>query len=491
MKKFKYILSAAIMVVALASCLKDEGNYVYTPLPKFIVDTVGVATSFEVRQSVDNLQINPKVVYDGNESELTYVWQVGTDTLARVKNINRTLSLAPGSYTLDLQVKNSKGISAFMRYPLTVFAAVPPGWTVLYENAAGKSDVSLIRTREMFTALAQDYVANGVVSSTNSGGIDGAPVAIHYMAAASTLILTKTGGAMLRNTDYLIAQTYANLFAGNTPPANPEAIYPGTFSRGVLMANKEVWFGYDNVFPTKVIITGSNYEAAPFYYPQASKQGGFYDSKNQRFVVIEQNTSVASLYANANASARFNLNNIGKKLLFLDRGFLSNASPADSYKYAFFRDNDDSHTYLYVMNVQTPLTPDIAKIDITDLPEIAQSKFYALGNLGPAVFYATDSKIYNFTFNQITNTYGAATVGLQLPSSEKITCMKLHKNQVPSTTTLPNDSRFLLVGTWNEATKEGKFYQIEVNVTNGTLNTSTMKSWGGMGKIVDIKYKTT
>ena len=98
MKKFAIYFALLVGVgLTVSSCLKDKGNYTYTNLPDFYIDTVGQQTSFQAYQNQGTVNINPKVVYAGDTSNLTYRYTLyassgAIDTLGTTKNLSKTIT---------------------------------------------------------------------------------------------------------------------------------------------------------------------------------------------------------------------------------------------------------------------------------------------------------------------------------------------------------------------------------------------------------------
>lgn len=493
MQKIKYIILGASLIFFFISCLKDEGNYSYMELPDFYIDTVGEQNLFEVRQSLENLTINPKVVFDGPESDLIYQWRLyaGTgdiDTLGFEKVLNSPILRNPGTYNVELQVtRTSNNLSALMRYQVAVVPPVPSGWMVAYETG-GNTDVDIIRSPEFINGVEETVLRN-VFSTTNGYAVPGIPVSLFYINNDISYVYTSSGGVKVQNTDFRQVQDFAQMFIGGPPEVvKPQAFWPGSYYAGAIVNDGDIYWMQDNVFVGKVIVDELGYEAAPFIYFQFVKYGGFYDQLNMRFLMAEQLTSQGSKYVDANPSARFNLNNIGKKLLFIERGF--GLTAGDPHKYAFFEDVDGNGRHLYAINTSTPLTPDLAAVDISSAPEIFDAQFYAVGNLGPCAFYATSKTVYNFTIDYTENVISSPIAGFEVPVGEEITCLRLFKGHgrdsgVGNINT-PYDSRFMYVATWNGS--EGKVYLLDVNVTSGELS-APVKFWTVGGKVLDMHYK--
>ncbi len=492
--KITNIFFFLIAVLFAGSCLKDKGNYNYKVLPDFLVDTSGTQTRFEVYQSKDKITIRPSIVYKGNQDELKGLWRLYVsagvfDTLSRKTAIDTIISRPPGTYTLEFEALAPSGLKALMQYTVVVLSPISSGWMVAYEKG-GNTDVDIIRAPEFIPGV-RDTVYRAAYSVIN-GPMPGKPVSIFYTSANLAHIFTSATGVTVQNTDFRRAQSWSQLFFGTGPESvKPEGFYPGSFNSAILINKGEVYWSDNNLFVGKITADVNGYEAAPFIYPQYGKQGGFYDQKNMRFLTIEQQSSKAGFYPNADASAKFNLNNVGKNLLWIERGFGQNANPVDVYKYAFFKDVSGPGRYLYVINTQTPARPDIAAIDISAIPEIIDARFFEVGNLGPAGFYSTSASVYFFQIDATGNKISTPMKGFQAPAGEEITSMRLLKGigTFGVNAVLTDDSKYMFVATWNEQSQSGKVYLMSVNVTSGAINPAPLRIWTVAGKIGDMQYK--
>lgn len=500
----KYLFLFLTAALLLNACYKDKGNYNYIQLPNFYVDTAGTTTSFSVIQNINNISITPKIVYGGNVTELKGQWRLYIangvfDTLSRNLKIDTVTNRAPGSYTLEFEATAPNGLKALMQYSITVLppGAVLAGWMVAYERNGG-TDVDVIRAQNFMTAtVAQDTVYRNVYSSRN-GLLPGKPVAIYYTSAALTHIYTTETGTSVQNADFRRAQEFWQLFAGTSPETyKPEGFSPGSFNGAILVNNSKILWSDALTYVGEVTPDALGYEAAPFAYVHFGQQCGFFDKKNRRFLFLQQQTSVFSTFQNADPAARFNLNNIGKDILWIERGFGQNTpGNADVYKYAFLKDITGNGRHLYVINTQQPSgRPDVAAVDISSAPEITAAKFYAASNLGPACFYGTGKTLYYFQVNTSANTISTPVTGFTAPAGEEITCVKLQKGigtfGVSSVVAGGIDSKYMFIATWNEQAKTGKIYLYEVNVTSGQLSSLPLRVWDIAGKVGDMWYKRT
>ncbi|QKJ32597.1 hypothetical protein HQ865_23480 [Mucilaginibacter mali] len=500
MKLLKYGVYIALLSAVLFSCKKDLGNYTYTKLPNFYVDTVGQVKSFSLYPVTGTLTINPKIVYDGDASNLTYLWRSygsTADTLSKEKNLNVTnLTYVPGNYTAELQVtEKSTGIRALMRYSYTLLSLRADGWLVEYETAAGGStDVALIRHNEENLNVTTDDVQMNIFSAINGAPLTGKPVAIISNTSSPTLdaVYTDKTAATVNRPTYKVTLNFGQMFSSGAAPATPniQAVGEIPFFGNHIVNNGDVIWMYSGLLVGKITIDNKGYYAAPFMSTLYAQNGMFYDALNMRFCYLQQQTNQGAAFAGpaAGFTPRFSLNNIGKNMLYmgLGNGILNN----DTYKFAFFEDLDKSHRWLYGISPTTPNAPDYALIDISAMPNIFNAKYFALGTLGPVAFYATDNSVYNFAFSNTTSTTTTPVAGFTAPAGEVITCIKPFLAQgIGYTATTSQSNKLLYVATWNATTKAGKVYVLSTNVTSGAIGTTPLKVFSGFGKIASMAYK--
>ena len=73
--KISRLLILCLAAALVTGCYKDKGDYDYRELIAFYIDTAGAKTSYTA-QLFEQLEINPKVVYGGEATNLDYLWKV-------------------------------------------------------------------------------------------------------------------------------------------------------------------------------------------------------------------------------------------------------------------------------------------------------------------------------------------------------------------------------------------------------------------------------
>ena len=90
----KSILFMALLPMALASCLSDDGNYDYTELEA--VEISGLADNMRC-VLLEKQDLDPVVNTSIPQDRLQYVWRIAADTLCTTKKLDYTFKEVPVS----------------------------------------------------------------------------------------------------------------------------------------------------------------------------------------------------------------------------------------------------------------------------------------------------------------------------------------------------------------------------------------------------------
>ena len=150
MKKIIYLFFFIPLMINLAACYDDTGNYDYTDLPDVDIkmqDTV-YATQFKTLELTADVDLN-----DAPESDYEFNWRIWSNEIGGVweqkeignsRNLTYEVAEIPGSYTLVLTVTNKKTeVKTHKQIYLAVQGSITEGWMVLQEKE-GKTDFDLI-----------------------------------------------------------------------------------------------------------------------------------------------------------------------------------------------------------------------------------------------------------------------------------------------------------------------------------------------------------
>jgi hypothetical protein len=287
--------------------------------------------------------------------------------------------------------------------------------------------------------------------------------------SGSDFSLLRADNSFFRRTDAVVApETYTFLINS----------YSTLINGGRLHA-------FTTTYETDGLFGGSvpgDYDLAPYvaYGSAAGLVAVVYDKKNFKFIhpaslvgsMIDFKTTIAT------GNKAFDLQNVGKDMLYMDCGFTN-------YTHAFFKDRTAANYWLYVANFNKSDDGNmvIGAYDMSSLPEIAAAKYFQSSELGYVDLYATDRKIYSYDY-QGTNTATLMYDGL--PANETITCMKIYKPR-PNFNLSTVDGRILYVATWNGT--EGKVYEFLFNGISGQVTTPAQNIFTGFGKVASISSK--
>ena len=141
MKKIIYLFFFIPLMINLAACYDDTGNYDYTDLPDVDIkmqDTV-YATQFKTLELTADVDLN-----DAPESDYEFNWRIWSNEIGGVweqkeignsRNLTYEVAEIPGSYTLVLTVTNKKTeVKTHKQIYLAVQGSITEGWMVLQEK---------------------------------------------------------------------------------------------------------------------------------------------------------------------------------------------------------------------------------------------------------------------------------------------------------------------------------------------------------------------
>lgn len=500
----KYALFLLFFTGALYSCKKDLGNYNYTTPNLPVQDTAGIAATYSVEQ-YSNLKINPTIHYSGDTSNLNYQWVtyakslsspvLGAPTvISNQRNLNVSLNISPGTYYLELDITDkTNSYKTASRSVLNVLASIETGWLVLH-TLNNQSDVDFIASTNL-SPTGPNKRASNLFQAVIGNKIAGDGQVIGFSRRSNSIFNWITIG-----TDQNIERV--NGFSFSLIGANKDLfrrpLTSNSFQAHINNGSNELLIGNGllYVLPWGLSVQDAlfnapyngDYTLAPYFvYNDFSPFGALvYDQKYGKFLYTGQtfnNNFIQFKPAAVTTPAQaFDPSNVGKTLLFMDRGY-------NKYAYAFFKDQTGNSRYLYVLN-QTLSDAGklaVATYDMSALPEITNAQFYQVGDLGNVALYATSNTVYRFDYSGTK----AATVNFSVPANEKITAMKIFKpqsnmNAPVAEFTLTNNS-VIYIATWDGT--QGKLYELSINVASGIINPVPLKTYTGFGKIKDMVAK--
>lgn len=544
-QKIQSLIIALILSNILTGCYKDEGSYDYGILNEISVQSPIVGSRFAVDR-YDEIEINPVLDFSGSiipDDQLEFRWEMYIDDWANAeakatvlgyeKNL-KTIISRPAStddYALMLTVTNKEnGTSYQFKYALSVQPSVLSGIMVLQENRQGEMRLDYLASTNAEPAFAATRHLKDVYKTANNGAnLSGKPLGVSYS------VLTKSSyEPQVKNlyiwTDREVARTDATDFTclySNTElfQVVPEVIdikniirfgsnYTFMVNNGKAHClNQQTSYSHGYKFSRPLKGNSSLPEPMRFskwiYQPDMfPSQTGYsailFDEIGQRFVKVSDGVNVEPPLFTFNeqttsAKAKFDVNNIGKDLIFMGKG---NAGQG----FAVVGDDTQRNILRMRFNIANTVTDadgntlvneqvyniPMAKYDLSAATEGNQARLFDLGRYANTLIYATDRNMYTYDFSAKR----ATRINDDFPEGEEITAMKIY-NVETYTENLTNVSGTLLyVATWNG--EEGKIYEFALNRTTCRLNNRTAASgnlkeplnvFGGMERIVDICVK--
>lgn len=497
----KYILTALTVLAVGTACKKDLGNYDYVQVGLPVIDTTGIGNPYYIERYT-SLQIDPEIRYEGgNTAALKYQWLIYTPptgststTDFRVLSQERTLNVPigekVGEYRVELIVTDTTNqLKVNMIFSVSVSVGIEYGILVLHSNA-DSSDVDFITTANAVpvAGIAPKWLKN-IYSSSTGSKLPGTPRFIaqerrsyttqNWITAGSNNHLVRMNGA-----DFSLMREDNNIFRRSDATIAPEAFMLLNNSYSALI-NAGRLHVYTTTYEVDALFSASipgDYELAPYLAHGTSSAlvAPVYDKKYGKFIhpASMVGSMIDFLAPASGTTPAFDLRNIGKDMLYMDRGF-------SSYTHAFFKDKTGSGYWLYLINFNKSDDGNLAIgiRDMSALPEINKAQFFQSSESGFIDLYATDRTIYTYNYEG-TNTASVAFDGF--PAGETITCMKIYKPR-PNYNLTAAEGNILYVGTWNGT--QGKVYELSLNGLSGTIAATPMNVFEGLGKITDISAK--
>ncbi|SDH57835.1 PKD-like family lipoprotein [Chitinophaga filiformis] len=498
----RYILPSLLSLLVLSACKKDLGDYDYTKVGMPVIDTAGIGNPYYIERYA-SLQIDPPIQYEGGDTKaLRYQWllypnitnstsgTITVKTISTEKTLNVPIVEKVGEYRVELIATDTTNqLKVNMIFTVVVSVGIEYGIMVLH-SAQDSSDVDFITTANAVpVAGITPKHLRGIFSASTGSKIAGAPRFIAQERRSQTTqnwITIGSAGHMARmsGSDFSLLREDKALFRRSDAVINPQAFMLLGNGYSALINDGRLHM-YTTVYETDALFSASvpgDYELAPYlamgsYY---SVVAAVYDQKHAKF--IHPASLVGSMIDFVappdTVHPPFDLRNIGKDMLYMDRGF-------NNYTHAFFKDKTGNGYWLYVINFNTTDngTLAISANDMSMLPEISTAKFFQASEQGYVDLYATDRKIYAYNY-QGTNTATLAFDGL--PAGETITCMKIYKPN-PNYNLTTVTGWILYVGTWDG--QKGKVYELQLNALSGQINTTPLNVFEGFGKVADINAK--
>ncbi len=515
MKKIKNLIWILIPISFFLSCAKDLGNYSYSENNDITIENI--PDEINVLAGVDTLKLQPKIVskQDGiiTKDNPNYSFVYASKGIRVDKTMNYTaldstypmnlsyfIDLAPDDYPLNFVVTDKRtGIQTTKSFKLKVGSAVSQGWMVLSNEGQGRrlrmdmiSIISSNRVLQAFDVLA----VLGMPVLYNATKI----VNVKRNPINSQLgVLTANDGGWKMDESDLRSYTgydFINNFGDKSSNPKPMVIQgTNSYHLTVDQNNNSYALNYNRAggifeFPINTTINSippqfkvSKHFAVDLRVSGASNSALFYDIDNKRFIDWSGGRSTISVPLTNPAQPLFDYNT-GKDLVYMESSLYGNSTA-----YSILKKNGQYS--LYGINF-VPASP-VGRFEQSyyadlNIPEIEKATVFAFHSNLPYMFYAADSKVYQYDL--VTK---SAKVMLTL-ENEKVTTLKFNifRFNFPNKTQEYINQQFdLIVGSTVSGLPEKssgvlRFYSVPP--LNGALVLSK-PVYRGFAEITDVVFK--
>lgn len=482
-----------LLSIALPGCYKDKSGVGDHPIGSLSV--TGLAENYNLVSFQDALQITPVVTSSDPSDTFEYLWtlynhtlmsfmEIPVDTLARTKDLDYPLELAPGSYTVQLRVTASSGYSEYFHTILTAGTPYSVGFYLMKETTAGNTEVDFIDRNGKMT----DNVIERVVGRP----MEGAPRNLRILSGYY-YINEETSETVLCNAlvptsekdikiislnDLSLAYDHRSMFYGDEPDEVPVAIvrtiyYPFYISnRGTYASQQYTGNPGSGKYGFPVAPEGGcSYSKWVVVNASAAIAISLFDELNGRFVKVDYGNGVSEQVVNNGLSH----SGIEHKLLFM--GANSPLKASCSCWAIFQHKENPALRILYSVNSAT--TDPITFIETLDESLVFNTAqvFGALKATDRSVIYGgVDARLYLYNVTTGTEKQLYPT---RFGADEEIT-MITHKN-------VSADENYLMIGTHKNGNYKVYLYELLAGEPYG----EPVSILEGKGKVVDIQHSST
>lgn len=486
----------------LQACLDDKGNYSYLDLLPIEIDSTEIANSYRVTQ-LNYLVIEPGVKQGADDANLTYEWRIFqessmpntetgkivNDIVGQEQKLNYKVTTPPGEYTLSFTVTDKQnGVSRVLSRNLYVESFAPVGLMVMHGDT-DSTDVSILVNNRIVADVDRDEVKHNVFSTTNGHRAAGTPGMVGYVNNTHNVyVFTKgfQGGFRTRGSDMGILDKYANMFTEPLESSKIDFQAYNCWSYNDLLINGGKLYFASQVSTTfvefGVPVFGLEYYAEPYIGTQERGYyyGVFYDRLQKRFLYIDYQR-MPKTFKEAGASAAFDMNRVGKDLVYAEHGF-------EKKWYCVMRDLDNVTNHsVYVCDFSRidDGNRGVGKYDVSGCTDMKDAKAFAVGNRSELLYYATTTEVFQCNFKD----GGTATIRYSLPGELVQVGFEINMMYLFKELNSENEGKLLYIGIYNPTTGEGKLLECPIVETSGEILKQQIKVYDGFKKITHMSYK--
>lgn len=435
------------MVLALSSCVEDEGNYTYRTLNEVTIEEE--TTPIYVLAYVDEIEIAPTVTgtIDGEDlSNYSFQWHLCLNgdhdhiMLGNEKDLKWDCSVSPGTYTLYLTVvDNTTGLETLYSRSVILSSPFSRGFLILGEDMAsgeGRMDMLAMPVDKDTTYISDVMEDHSILKDPEmliyAGKANWATEA--YIDRQQKLFVTTANGCneitsgdkyeqkwTLDNggiieipaIPHITPMRVIHIFPEPCYGRNRSTMYRGYLTDDMMFFDQSIISDYHTV-PLNHYSTTSNtyFKPAPYMwysrtYPITSLSIFVaYDMDGEKFVLLptsafglKQCTDMAlSGYDKAGDPWSWNLGSEGRTLVYGENDTAGSYGMSD----AIVKDGNGNY-YIYRFTVPTSAYAAFVKnglytIDPKLAPDFDKASHYAFLGAKSVVLYSVGNRVYQYNY---------------------------------------------------------------------------------------------
>ena len=267
-------------------------------------------------------------------------------------------------------------------------------------------------------------------------------------------------------------------FFFDAPVPKPQGHYLLGGSNKILYNNGQV-YSISTILPPPFtfglpLIGNGPYFMEPYPIYSISEGMIFYDRISQRFYKAGSYDIELFPFPDYDpAKDAFNMNNIGKKLVYAEHNVTDNHN-------VLFKNNNNDSMFVYVLDAGIT-NPAVAKYDVTGVPGLLGADHYLMSQTLTYLYYANGNKVYKLDILAQTS-----TLLYTFPAGTQVADMKMYFNW-NDFDDVDNDR---LIGIATNEAGHGKLYHFPLAVTGNFEGNTYRTVFDGFGKINGIVYKS-
>ena len=469
-----------MIILFLAGCYKDKGNYNYTPIAEMTIsglpDTVNAIL-------LDTLKLQPVITQPGmSNDKYSYDWFVvdykaNTRTsVAATQSLKMPVVIGVGEYPLVFRVTDkSTGISSTKQITMIVKSLLSNGALLLEETPQGGE----------LSQVTPDYkVYRNLYSQANKGeklslplkGIMGSYNDNNPYQQQVIFVNAGADPALLDVQTYMKKGGLSQQFR-----QAPQPLAPGYYncSNDAYVVNNGKIYGMQGAtdYPIKFVAPmAGDYKVASYLQPLYSWFAAFatYDELNGRFAYGKQAGGDLLYYPPQGSTGAFDLNKVNKQFVY--------AAPTILAYTLWLMKDSNGKLYIYIVNPDSNTEgAAIQYVEVNNAPGMSAAGAFSVSARVPQLYYGAGNQLYLYDYKA-----NSARSLYSLPANESITAVQLLPDKTDNGWTYTTQNKLLII-TWDGTAS--KLYYFDIEDTGELKGGKPVKMIDGFGKIVSLFYK--